>query len=118
MFMKIFSSAFLLLVFALTFASCSKKSTPDPASAPTKTDLISASAWSYQDAGIDANRDGAVDAGGSFSVLIPTLVPPCRTDNSISFKKDNTGLVDEGATKCNTTDAQSSVFNWSFADNE
>lgn len=113
--MKNFSFAGLLAL--LLIASCGKDSDPQPA-AQTKTDLIAASAWTYQDGGIDINRDGAVDANGSFSTFAPTLVPPCRTDNSIAFKKDNTGTVDEGATKCNTTDAQTSTFNWSFADNE
>lgn len=115
--MKIFSLAPVLSALLLTVESCSKSADPEP-QAPAKTDLISASAWTYQDAGIDANRDGAVDAGSSFSVLLPTLVPTCRTDNAITFKKDNTGTVDEGAAKCNTADAQSTVFNWSFADNE
>lgn len=114
--MKIFSAAVCFSAM-LTVWSCSKKSDPQPTQ-PTKTDLISASAWAYQDGGIDANRDGAVDAGSSFSVLLPSLVPPCRTDNTITFKKDNTGTVDEGATKCNSTDAQTTTFNWSFADNE
>lgn len=113
--MKNFSFAGLLAL--LLIASCGKDSDPQPP-AQTKTDLISASAWTYQDGGIDADRNGAVDAGYSFSTFAPTLVPSCRTDNSIAFKKDNTGTVDEGATKCNTADAQTSGFNWSFADNE
>lgn len=115
--MKNFSFA-VLLTGLLAFVSCQKKQTPDPVPAPTKTDLISASAWTYQDGGIDQNRDGTVDAGYSFSTVAPALVPACRTDNSIAFKKDNTGTVDEGATKCNNTDPQTSNFNWNFADNE
>lgn len=113
--MKIFLSS-LGSILLLNVLGCHKE--PDAVAQPTKTDLVSASAWTYQDGGIDANRDGAVDAGSSFSVLLPTLVPACRTDNALTFKKDNTGTVDEGASKCNTADAQTTTFNWSFADNE
>lgn len=115
--MKMLSLLFCLLV-SVAFWSCSKGNNPDATPGTTKTDLISASAWSYQDAGVDNNRDGVVDAGGSLALLFPSLVPPCRTDNAITFKKDNTGLVDEGATKCNTADASQTAFNWSFADSE
>lgn len=114
--MKNFSLGLCLLA-TVSLVACSKKSDLEPVQ-PTKTDNISASAWTYQEAGLDANRDGMVDAGGSLTTLLPTLVPTCRTDNFITFKKDNTGLVDEGATKCNMADASQTSFNWNFADNE
>jgi hypothetical protein len=114
--MKIFSSFLLLIVMSTAFLSCKKDSSTTEQ--PTKAQLISASGWTYQDGGIDGNGDGAVDAGASFSVLFPTLVPVCRTDNVFTFKADNTGTVDEGATKCNAADPQTTSFNWSFTDNE
>lgn len=114
--MKIFSSFLLLVLISTPFFSCKKDSSTTEQQ--TNTQLISASGWTYQDSGIDGNGDGAVDAGASFSVLLPSLVPTCRTDNVFTFKADNTGVVDEGATKCNTTDPQTAPFNWSFADNE
>ena len=114
--MKIFSTSLLLIAISSPFLSCQKESSTTEQ--PTKTQLISASGWTYEDGGIDGNRDGAVDAGASFSVLLPALVPACRTDNAITFKTDKTGAVDEGATKCNTADAQTTSFNWNFADNE
>ncbi|QEC57384.1 hypothetical protein [Flavisolibacter ginsenosidimutans] len=114
--MKIFLP-FVLSIFMLNVLGCHKTDVINP-NIPTKTELATSSAWTYADGGVDANRDGVVDAGGSFSALLPTLVPSCRTDNQLSFKKDNTGIVDEGTTKCNTTDAQTTTFNWSFADNE
>lgn len=115
--MKIFSSLFCLVVLSVSLLCCKKNSDSQTAT-PTKTDLISASAWTYQDGGIDNNRDGVVDAGSSFSVLLPSLVPACRTDNLLTFKKDNTGLVDEGSTKCTSTDPSQTSFNWNFVDNE
>lgn len=114
--MKIFSSFLLLAVISTPFFSCKKES--DTTAQQTKTQLISASGWTYQDAGIDGNGDGAVDAGASFSVLLPAAVPACRTDNVFTFKADNTGIADEGTTKCTTADPQATAFNWNFTDNE
>lgn len=114
--MKIFSSFLLLAVISTPFFSCQKET--DKTEQPTKSQLISASGWTYQDGGLDGNGDGAVDAGASFSVLLPALVPACRTDNVLRFKADNTGTMDEGASKCNTTDDPTTSFNWNFTDNE
>jgi len=111
--MKIFSSVFCF-IFTLLFISCQKKS--DPAPQPTKTDHIAASAWTYENAGIDNDKNGTIDL--PLSTLAPGLIQTCRIDNLLTFKKDNSGSADEGATKCSTTDAQTSSFNWSFADNE
>jgi hypothetical protein len=46
------------------------------------------------------------------------MIPTCLTDNKITFSRNNTGITDEGASKCNTSDQQTTNFNWSFADNE
>lgn len=111
--MKIFFSFLCLMIFSLYFISCKK---PDPVAPPTKTDHISASSWTYENAGIDNDRNGTIDV--PISTLAPGLVPTCRIDNSLVFKKDNSGTADEGATKCNAADPQTTAFNWSFADNE
>ena len=111
--MKIFSSLSLLLVLLLT--ACSKKSDPQP-NQPTKTDYISASAWTYDNAGIDNDKNGTIDI--PLSTIAPTLLPACLTDNKITFSGNNTGTTDEGATKCNATDQQTTGFNWNFSDNE
>lgn len=112
--MKIFSS-FLLLLFSLLWVSCGKDSDPKPTE-PNKTDNIAASTWVYESSFIDGNGNGNLDAGE------PTLeslgIPACRLDNTLTFKKDGTATADEGATKCDAADPQTSSFNWSFADNE
>lgn len=106
--MKFFSS--IAVVFTLWLAGCTKKSDPPP---PNKTDHITASAWTYESAGIDADKNGTID----FALPANTFAA-CQLDNSISFKANNTGITDEGATKCNASDPQTSNFNWSFTDNE
>lgn len=107
--MKIFSSL-LFASLGLLWISCGKDSDPKPAE--TKTDLITASAWTYQDIGADITGDGNID------VPLSSSVPACVTDNALTFKSDGTATSDEGATKCNSSDPQTSTFNWSFASSE
>lgn len=107
----------VLSLLCLGFAACDKDDDDDN-NASSKTDTLTASAWTYQDAGFDSNRNGSIEQSESVSLLAPGLVQSCRADNVLIFKKDNTGTVDEGATKCNGNDAQTTSFNWSFADNE
>lgn len=109
--MKIFLPLTCLLI-VIGFGSCSKSSDPDPVPVPTKTDQISSGAWKYDTGGADIDRNGTIDFQGS------AILPGCLLDNTASFKRDNTGIGDEGATKCNTTDPQSAPFNWNFADAE
>jgi hypothetical protein len=91
-------------------SGCSKKSDPD-ANQPSKTDQISASTWKVEDMGSDQNRDGVIEQSvlGAFA---------CLEDNSISFRRDNTGTTDEGTNKCNASSPQTTTINWNFADNE
>lgn len=112
--MKIFSSLLCSLVF-VQLLSCSKKSDPDPVQ-PSKTDHISASAWKYENAGIDNDRNGTIDL--PISTLAPGAIQTCRIDNVLTFRADKSGTADEGAAKCNVGDPQTTPFNWSFVDNE
>src|SRR5689334_21372937 len=109
--MKIFSSLLLLIILVLSFLSCQKDSHAQ--STPTNTDYITTSTWAYDTGGVDADRNGTIDLAVNTSNYTP-----CRLDNIVTFKKDNTGITDEGATKCSSTDPQTTSFNWSFADNE
>jgi len=110
--MKIFSSLFLLALVSTVFICCQKDSDPTPATT-TNTDYLTASAWVYESAGIDQNKDGTIDA--SFP---PGTVQDCQLDNVLTFKKDGSATSDAGATKCNASDPQTTQFNWSFADND
>ena len=96
-----------LAAVAVFSIGCSKTSDKDDA--PTKTALITASTWKYSEAGADNDGNGTIDIAFPASVL-----DACATDNTITFKSDKTGTIDEGARKCNTTDPQSSPFTWSL----
>ena len=40
--------------------------------------------------------------------------PDCSKDNYYRFNKDGTEEINEGATKCNSTDPQTRFFQWKF----
>lgn len=90
--------------------ACSKSAAVKPKS---KTELISASTWKYNQVGIDQNSDGSID------YPLPTaLLAVCEVDNLITFKSDSTGILDEGKERCTTTSSQTSPFTWKFLNNE
>lgn len=110
--MKIFSSLIGIILSALLLTNCQKKSDPAP-NQTTKTDHLTASTWKVIDVGIDLNKDGQIDPSGSALGVFP-----CLADNTLLFKKDNTGTADDGTTRCSTSDPQTTTINWSFADAE
>ena len=101
--------SFLLIGISLQLA-CSKD---DPPAGPSKTELITKAAWKYDTGGVDANKDGFVDTN-----LPPGYVLSCNTDNTLTFNNDGTGVVDEGATKCDAAEPQTRDFTWTFTNNE
>jgi hypothetical protein len=88
--------------------SCSKKS-----SSKSNTELISASAWKYDTAAIDMNKDGVAE-----TPLPAGYLEDCDKDNVVTLKSDGTGTVDEGLTKCDPANPQSINISWAFKDNE
>lgn len=86
------------IAFFLLLTSCNK----DKAS---KTELLTQSSWTYQ----DAKRNG---------VSIFASVQPCVRDNVFTFKTTGQLNIDEGATKCSSGDPQSADFPWFFFSNE
>src|SRR5690242_8249344 len=97
-----------LMAFCLllpSFFSCKKSS--DSSSGKSKTTLATQSSWKIQSLGMDLNKDGTVDLDAT------SQLPGCQLDNVYTLKSDGTGTADEGATKCNSTDPQSSAISWS-----
>ena len=45
-------------------------------------------------------------------------LPDCVKDNTLSLSANGSGTVDEGASKCDQSSAQSTTISWSFANNE
>ncbi|HEX9513647.1 MAG TPA: lipocalin family protein [Puia sp.] len=93
---------------ALTIWTACKKNTSASSDNTSRTTLITAASWKFDSAGIDLNKDGIID-------VVDTTLLPCQKDNTYTFNKDSTGVMDEGATKCNSTDPQTTAFTWSFS---
>lgn len=90
----------ILAIFALSLGACSKNSDKK-----STLELLTQSTWKYQILGLDADKNGEVDAEDpSFEA--------CSKDDTYLFKTDNTGVFDEGATKCDPTDPQTGSFAW------
>ena len=49
---------------------------------------------------------------------VSALIQACQKDNLLTFSANLTGILDEGGTKCNPGDPQSTPFTWSLANNE
>ncbi len=89
----------------LFLASCSKEddSTPAP---KTKTELLTTGTWKFSTATVGGTNVNA-------------LLQSCQKDNILTFVAVGlSGTLDEGLTKCNGADPQSSPFTWSFASGE
>ena len=98
---------FLILLFVTNFfifSSCNKDDAAPPAS-KTKTQLLTQSSWKFK----SATANGA-DASG--------YLQACQKDNIYIFLVGGTGTADEGPTKCNVGDPQTTSLTWNFASNE
>jgi hypothetical protein len=105
--MKQLLLAACICLFAMPFTGCKKSNSK------SRTELLSQATWKYDNAGLDADRNGTVDAP-----LPAGFLQACDMDNTLTFRSDGTGIVDEGATKCISTNPQTAPFTWSFKDNE
>lgn len=95
--------AFLLLL--VISVACKKEKD----AGQSNTDLITSASWKYENAGLDVNKDGFIDTS-----VPPGYVGDCDKDNTLTFKSDGTGTVDEGTTKCDPANPQTSPFTWMF----
>jgi hypothetical protein len=88
------TSALLVLGLGITVVSC-KKETPTPTPVPTKTELITGKNWMLTSYLID-------------NVEYYDQIASCQQDNLTIFNTNNTVTIDEGLTKCDPLDPQTS----------
>ena len=98
----------LVMLAVFLYSSCKKSSD----SSKSKTTYLTQSTWKVQSVGVDVNKDGTSDADAS------GYLQACQLDNVYTFKSDGNGTIDEGATKCNSTDPQTSSFTWTLKNND
>lgn len=104
--------AFVLLSIGIVVLSCQKD---DDKPGASKTQLITSATWKYDTVAIDGDKNGTPDTKIPSDYLDDVI---CSLDNTITLKSDGTGTVDEGRTKCATTDPQSFNITWAFKENE
>lgn len=89
------------IVMIIFLTACSKDEQPNQ---KTKRELLVQAPWKFKSASI----------GGTPY----TSFASCQTDNILSFNTSGSGIVDEGAAKCNGGDPQTNPFTWSFQNAE
>ncbi|MEO7394817.1 MAG: lipocalin family protein [Chitinophagaceae bacterium] len=94
----------LIVITLFIFSSC-KKENNNTTQTKTKTQLLTQSTWKFS---------GATVSGTDVSGFLQA----CQKDNILTFIAAGTGTIDEGASKCNSSDPQSTAFTWNFQSNE
>jgi hypothetical protein len=111
--MKTFNTILMICTFSLfsLFTSC-KKDKKTTSSNPTtnKTQYITKAPWKL------TNIQGKINSGSWINLF--SSMQPCELDNTITFLASMLYIDDEGATKCDTSDPQSTTVNWAFYSNE
>jgi hypothetical protein len=92
--------------------SCNKDDDDKKDDLSAKIQLMTSATWKYDTAAIDVDKNGTPD-----QALPAGTIENCEKDNVITFKSDSTGTLNEGTTKCNSTDPQTTSFKWWFKDN-
>lgn len=97
-----------LAILALTFSACKKDEqiTPDPTPEPVpeKVATLSSGNWTLETMTINGND-------------VINYIDDCERDDITTFKTDGTYVTDEGATKCDPKDKQTTDGVWEFTDN-
>jgi hypothetical protein len=97
----------IMLSFALITLMTACKKDKDQ----TRSELLVSKAWKMADYGDDINKNGVIDASESD-------LGNCEKDDTYSFAAGGTGTFDEGASKCDPMDPQSTTFNWQLTEGE
>lgn len=108
--------ALCLLVAGMAFSGCSdKKDDPaptTPAPEPTKTELLTGKNWKLT----AMTSDPAINwgTGGAMVTDLYAQMSACDKDDISVFNVNNTYTDDEGATKCDPADPQTTSGTWVF----
>lgn len=105
------------MAIAVMFAACNKKDdnkdTNPSVTTKTKTDYLTGGKW-QQTAAVMSETVG----GQTTDFDMYAQYGDCVKDDFTTFSKDGKMVFDEGATKCDPTDDQTTEGTWKFIDNE
>jgi hypothetical protein len=106
----IFKSAFTIVIaLTVTISGC-KKETP----VKTKKELICSGNWTQKSFTINPG----IDIGGIVITDFFTQFDACSKDDFEKYETSGLGASNEGATKCDPSDPQTTAFTWSFKNSE
>lgn len=105
--------ALALLSIGFVIYGCDKDDDNKGNSEKEKIQLITSATWKFDTIALDTDKDNKPD-----QKLPPGFeIEKCETDNTITFRSDSTGIVNEGATKCDAGDPQTTPFTWWLKEN-
>lgn len=108
-----FKTVTVCLFVLAALSNCKKE---EKSNTPSKTDLLTSGQWRMTaytlTPPMDLNGDSAVDSDGL------AAMDACERDDLFIFQKGGTLTLDEGPTKCNPSDPQTEMAEWSFQNNE
>ena len=94
-----------MAAFSVLLLTQCKKSKTDT----TKSKLLISGSWKYKEGGLDLDNNGSGE-----TPFPPGTLQACDLDNTVTFKTDTSGVLDEGATKCDVTYPQTSTFKYTY----
>lgn len=98
------------LLFGLFIIACQKDGEDEDDGPSERMVLITSAAWKFDTA--------VVEIFGGLQPLPPGMLANCDKDNLITLFQDSTGTIDEGPTKCDVGDPQTTPMTWEFKNNE
>lgn len=99
----------LLLVLAAALGACKK----DTDTTPSKTDLLAAKNWRIVSQS-STYSSSSINNGAAITSNKYTAMPSCERDNFFKFSATSTLILDEGDSKCDSSDPQKQHGSWSF----
>jgi hypothetical protein len=109
--MKTYALVFFLI--GIVSFSCQKDDDNDDDDNKSRTELITSATWKYDNMMVDTDKDGDAD-----SPVPSGYLESCETDNTLTLHTGGHGVLEEGSTKCDPSDPQSTDFTWELKDNE
>lgn len=91
----------------LTFAGCKKDSPGTPTPTASKADLLTAKKWRTSASTTTTTYNNQTSTSDDYASM-----SPCERDNFTQFNANKTAVFDEGATKCNSSDPQTTNGTW------
>ncbi len=99
---------FLIIGLSITLLSCSK----DPVDDASKKDALTTGIWKLTGHMTDYDKDGVYEEDTY------TMLASCEKDNIYTFRADGNEIIDEGPTKCISSNPQTRTSSWSFSNNQ